>query len=206
MNPNSENEARVRPLRERLREQTARSIRAAAEQILAERGIREARMEEIAQRAGVSVGTVYNHFQDRDALVAELLEVRRKELAEKLDASLATSAKEDFAVQLRAFARTVFEHFETHRQFLSIMLEGDNARIGTPSQGMVEIRERVEALVARGVKQGALIAPRTELLPILLMSAFKGLLIHELRHPRRLALEGRVDALCEYFLHGAGVP
>ncbi len=65
---------------------------------------------------------------------------------------------------------------------------------------------RSASVSLRGARSSWTSSARTELLPILLMSAFKGLLIHELRHPRRLALEGRVDALCEYFLHGAGVP
>src|SRR5438552_14620368 len=132
MNPDSRNEARIRPLRERLREETARAITAAAEEVFARRGVREAHMEEIAQRAGVSVGTVYNHFEDREALLSELIESRRQELARRLDADLAASAKEPFAAQLRDFARTVFEHFEAHRQFLSIMLECDSMRLEQP--------------------------------------------------------------------------
>src|SRR5213075_2067540 len=99
MNPDSTNEARIRPLRERLRAETARAIAVTAEEVFAARGVRDAHMEEIAQRAGVSVGTVYNHFEDRETLLTALIEARRQELAALLDRTLAAAAKEPFAAQ-----------------------------------------------------------------------------------------------------------
>src|SRR5881397_3742183 len=103
MNPDSKHTNRVQPLRERLREETTRAISEAAEQEFARKGVREARVEEIAARAGVSVGTVYNYFKDREGLLAGLLEVRRKELARRLDKALADSARHPFEGQLRRF-------------------------------------------------------------------------------------------------------
>ncbi len=201
MNSDSKHEARVRPLRERLREETARAIAAAAEQVFAERGMREATMEEIAARAGVSVGTVYNHFSDRSALFAELVESRRKELAQRLDGALAAQAHEPFETQLRRFVLTVFEHFEHHRQFLAIMLESDSAKIEKPSEAMMEIRARVETLVRRGVHRKAL--RDTPLLPAFMMSAVKAVLLHDLRNPGKLAVPERAEAAVDFFLNGA---
>lgn len=203
MNSNSKHEARVRPLRERLRAETARAISAAAEQVFAEKGLHEARMEEIAALAGVSVGTVYNHFEDREALLAELLESRRKELAQRLDKALAAAAQEPFEEQLRRFAGEVFDHFENHRQFLAIMLEGDSARLTHPSEAMREIRARVDALVRRGVQKKALRAARAPLWPVMLTAAFKAVLLHDLRNPGELAVPERAAAAVDFFLNGA---
>ena len=159
MNPDSKHATRIRPLRERLREETARAISSAAEPVFAEQGRHQARMEEIAARAGVSGGTVYNHFEDRQALLAELLESRRKELAQRLDQALSASAHEPFEGQLRNFVVTVFTHFEDHRQFLSIMLEGDQARLAQPSPAMREIRARAESGPPRAAEEGAALRP-----------------------------------------------
>lgn len=194
----------MQPLRERLRAETARAISAAAEEVFAARGLRDAKVEEIAARAGVSVGTVYNHFQDREALLSDLIESRRAELARRLDASLAECAHQPFEEQLRRFALTVFEHFETHRQFLSIMLESDTAKAATPSEAMREIRARVETLVKRGLARKMFRPALAPLLPILLMSAMKAVLIHELRAPGALTVPERAVAAIEFFLHGAG--
>jgi AcrR family transcriptional regulator len=202
MNRNSHPEPR---LRERLRNATARAIADAAEEVFAAHGVRDARMEEIAARAGVAVGTVYNHFQDRSALFAELVERRRQELAHKLDAAFAEVKGEPFAVQLRRFSRTVFEHFETHAAFLSIMLESDSAHARQPSPAMLELRKRVEGLVERGIQERALRQKGRELWPAMLFGAVRGVLVHELRNPGKLALSERADAVCDFFLHGAAV-
>ena len=202
MNIDSKHETRVRPLRERLREETARSILVAAEEVFAEKGLHDARMEEIAARAGVSVGTVYNHFEDRHTLLAELVESRRKELARRLDQALAD--QQPFAAQLQGFALTVFEHFESHRPFLSIMLESDTARVTQPSQAMREVRARIETLVRRGLDQKALRSDRAALLPSMLTGALKAILMHDLRNPGQLAVPERAAAAIDFFLNGAG--
>ncbi|MEV4566348.1 helix-turn-helix domain-containing protein [Nonomuraea sp. NPDC049419] len=58
-----------------LRSDAARNrdkLLAAATEIFADRGI-DAPLEHIARRAGVSIGTLYNHFPTREALLAEVL-------------------------------------------------------------------------------------------------------------------------------------
>jgi AcrR family transcriptional regulator len=204
MNTDSKSEKRVQPLRERLREETARAISAAAEEVFAAKGVHDARMEEIAARAGVSVGTVYNHFEDRQTLLADLLESRRKELAQRLDRALAASAHEAFEGQLRKFVLTVFEHFEHHRPFCNIMLESDQARLTQPSPAMREIRARAETLVRRGLSRKALRAGHAELLPPMLWGAVKAVLMHDLRNPGALPVAERAAAAVDFFLHGVG--
>jgi AcrR family transcriptional regulator len=202
MNRNSPNEARVRPLRERLREETIRAIVAAAEEVFANKGLRDAKVEEIAQRAGVAVGTVYNHFEDREGLLSALIEQRRAELAEKL--ARATDDSEPFEAQLRRFVRTVFEHFESKREFLAILLEGDAANVSRPSDAIKELRARGEALVRRGLSQKKLRSKGVELFPSMLFGAVRASLVHELHNPGKLPFDERADAVVDFFLHGAG--
>lgn len=63
-------------VRERpLRADAARNrdkLLAAARAVLGEHGL-DAPLEDVARRAGVSIGTLYNHFADRSALVAAIL-------------------------------------------------------------------------------------------------------------------------------------
>ena len=63
-----------RPLRADARRNRERILESARE-VFAEYGI-DAQMDDIAQRAGVGVGTVYRHFPTKEALMAEL--VRQK--------------------------------------------------------------------------------------------------------------------------------
>jgi AcrR family transcriptional regulator len=60
-----------RPLRADARRNRERILQAARE-VFAKYGI-DAQMDDIAQRAGVGVGTVYRHFPTKEALMAELV-------------------------------------------------------------------------------------------------------------------------------------
>ncbi|MFC4121610.1 TetR/AcrR family transcriptional regulator [Nonomuraea zeae] len=60
----------------------------AATQVLAERGL-DAPLEHIARRAGVSIGTLYNHFPTREALLGAILPQRLAALNEITAAALA---------------------------------------------------------------------------------------------------------------------
>ena len=199
MNRDSTSEAKVRPLRERLREETARAIAAAAEEVFAARGLRDAKIEEIAARAGVSVGTVYNHFEDRTALFRHLVGVRKKELVQQLDESLAATAKQPFDQQLRHFARAVLGHFEQHREYCRISVE--EGQQVAPSEAFKEVQERVEAIMKRGTQQKKLRA--NALWPTLFMGAARSFLVYDLRNPGALTLDQRTDAFLDFFLRGA---
>ena len=54
-------------------ERTRQRILDAAAEVLAERGYAEARLTDIAARAGMQAGSLYYHFSSRDELVGEIL-------------------------------------------------------------------------------------------------------------------------------------
>lgn len=54
-------------------ERTRQRILDAAAEVLAERGYADARLTDIAARAGMQAGSLYYHFESRDELVSEIL-------------------------------------------------------------------------------------------------------------------------------------
>ncbi len=94
-------------LRDRLRDETGRAILAAAEAVFAEDGLHDARMERIASRAGVAVGTLYNHFEDKDALVRSLVRSSRQALLDRVDGAVEPLRRG--TVASARFARGTFE-------------------------------------------------------------------------------------------------
>jgi AcrR family transcriptional regulator len=211
MNPRSRNRIAVPRLRERLREATADAIAAAAEEVFAEQGLRGAHMGEIARRAGVAVGTLYNHFADREALLAELVARRRSELVARLDEVLAAGADKPFREQLASFLRALFAHFEAHRKFFTIALatEHDRERAAFPAskhppETMRMVYDRVEELMKRGLRKRALRSRGSELHPSLFMGIVKGVFVRELYAPEPGSPERHVDTLVGFFLDGAG--
>lgn len=198
-------------LRDRLREVVHDEILVAAEEEFARQGLHKARMENIASRAGVAVGTLYNHFQDRDALLTALLDARRAELCTRLDDALEGSAKAGFPEQLTAYFTALLEHFNAHRPFLSILLQneqagcaGKNVPVASPSPTMREVYKRADLLVKRGVAEKVLRKDSAELFPTFLMGIVRSVLIYDvLSSPAESALSRYPDALVTFFLKGA---
>lgn len=183
---------------------TSEAILAAAEAAIAERGLHAAGMVEIAERAGVSVGTLYNHFRDKDALVAALIEGRRRELATRIDLALAPLDDAPFGTQLGAFVEALAAHFEDHRRFLQKIWDEESAR-GTPvarreGSPIADVRTRLDRLMKLGVREGALRKDGAGLFAAALMGMAKGVFMADKRPSKRAATAGALLAL---FLQGA---
>ena len=92
----------------RLPEERPLQIMRAAFEVFGEHGLTEARLEDIAKRAGVSKGTIYLYFPNKDALFKEMIRetmIRRLVEAEsELGASAETAAE-----QLRRFLTAWWE-------------------------------------------------------------------------------------------------
>ncbi|CAB4872021.1 unannotated protein [freshwater metagenome] len=89
-----------------------RDLLSAASDVFARSGYRASSLEEIAQAAGVSKAVVYEHFDSKRELHAELLEARVSELVRRLQASadLGETGEERLRGGIRTFFGFVAEH------------------------------------------------------------------------------------------------
>jgi len=204
MNPSSSSRKRVRPLRARLKEAASEAILNAAEEVIAERGVERASMGEIATRAGVAVGTVYNYFPDRDGLVRALFRSRRARIVPGIAAAAAARRDQPFEPRLRGLLADLFALFEQHRRFLRVVMETDDRRpVTTASQNTVlsqllgDLRQVFEA----GEAEGRLSSGQHDRLARLAAGAMRGLLFHQLE--RGGSLEGEAAFLADVLLSGA---
>jgi AcrR family transcriptional regulator len=212
MNGRSSSEPRKKPLRERIRETTEQAIMEAAEEVFADQGLHAAHMGEIAARAGVSVGTLYNHFQDREALLAGLLDARHAELLARVDACLAGTDELPFRQQLESLLRCMLEHAQVHRPFFQILWQGEIGRYQVtfpsacrkPSAIMKEVFGRISRVVERGVEEGQLRPEAAELGPVLFLSMVRGVCIHDALGGGAGDLAGQAHRLIDLFLRGVG--
>lgn len=186
---------------------TSQAILAAAEETIVERGLTDTGIAEIAARAGVAVGTVYNHFEDREALLAALMAERGRELLGRLDEAFASAG--DFRARLDATARGFLQHVELHYGLLRILLdpsqcpsdpEADQRR--TMHQ---EIRARIEKLMRQGSREGALRRDNASLHAALFLGMIKGVLLQvgeAPEGPRNTA--ALASSVTRIFVEGAG--
>lgn len=203
VNPASKSEA---PLKTRLREASRRAILEAAEELLAEKGPHGARMEDVAARAGVSVGTVYNHVGDRQALLGALLVAQRDELLGRIDAVLEGANEAPFAETVEGFVRAVLAHFDAHLSLFRLLIEDELAqgRRDGKRSAMRMVAERAERLVGMGVAQGAVRTEDAELYPALLIGMMRGVLAQSLVRASEAPLVDLAPAAARFFVRGAG--
>ncbi len=92
----------------RLPEERPRQILEAALDVFGEHGLAAARLDDIARRAGVSKGTIYLYFPNKEALFCEMLRQgagRNIEEAEQRSSADATATE-----RLRAYMRDAWEY------------------------------------------------------------------------------------------------
>jgi AcrR family transcriptional regulator len=181
----------------------------AAERALAEEGIHAAKMETIAARAGVAVGTVYNYFTDRDALLAALLAARKESVISALDAALAAHHGEEWNEQFERFLHAMFAHVQEHRRFFAVLFQGELSRLGAtndshPRNTMKAIYERIEKLVRRGIRAGVLRSDDAAIYPVTLLGMWRGMVMFELLQESDTDLTTLTKPLARVFLKGAG--
>ncbi|MFJ6788131.1 TetR/AcrR family transcriptional regulator [Streptomyces angustmyceticus] len=112
---------RKRLTREESRQQTRGRLLAAAAELFTERGVNGTSVEQIAERAGYTRGAFYGNFEDKNALVAELLHDRtHRELEEVGALTQDATSFADALDKLRAWNRDRAQHLP---QWLALRME-----------------------------------------------------------------------------------
>lgn len=184
-------------MRETAREAVRVAILDAAEELIAKHGLHDAALVQIAKRAGVAVGTLYNYFTDRDALIRGLFESRRATLRPMLLAAIRAGADLPFEPRLRGFVRGVLAAFESHRSFLKVAIENEHLK-PSGSTTPQDLRAGAVDIVAAGVREGVIAAEKAELLPLVITGTIKAIAVHRLQTGGELPADA--DAIVEVLL------
>jgi AcrR family transcriptional regulator len=108
-------QARSRATRERLLE--------AAEIVFADKGYDGAKISDIAEEAGVSVGAVYFRFKDKDALFFAIAEAFIEQARGGLAALLSGAQGMDRETVIRNFVTATARNFQRHRGLFRAIIE-----------------------------------------------------------------------------------
>ncbi|MQY08523.1 TetR/AcrR family transcriptional regulator [Actinomadura macrotermitis] len=152
-------EQRDRPMRADARRNRAK-ILAAAEAVFTAKGP-AASTEEIAERAGVAIGTVFRHFPVKEALVQAVVAERLRRLAE---AGRAAAGEPDPGAAFYAFIAHCVGEAATKHSFADALPTAGmdpSAVHDAVLGGVAELDEAVGALLARAQRAGAVRADLT---------------------------------------------
>jgi AcrR family transcriptional regulator len=122
-------------------------ILAAACEVFAEHGL-DGEIREVAARAGVAVGTIYRHYENREALLAAILLETKRDLLDRLAAAARNEQPE---TALRAGIRSFAQVCERFGALTEALLAG---RFEHLHGGRAEFTEIVAKILKRGVDEG----------------------------------------------------
>lgn len=108
---------RKRPKQDRS-EQTIRAILEAAEEKFVAKGFHHTTAEDIAARAGVGVGSLYDYFPNKAAIALALLESTAQAVAEHSRSFLVEKGTEPIEQNLPRVIRGLFAGYKQHRTVL----------------------------------------------------------------------------------------
>lgn len=191
-------------LRDHFRATTRRTILNAAEKEF-EKGIAKARMEDIAAKAGVAVGTLYNHFSDRQALLNAVIKARRSEMSEAIDASIKATEKEPFPKRLESFLMTTLELIRPHRALFFAAWQWEEGGLHSSLRNSIlnELYTHAEMLAQEGVDSSYLDKKDVELCSITIIGLIRGVTGAMAVGKTSMPLEQLCAGLIRCFLEGA---
>ena len=142
--------ARKQPLQQRSRETVAVILEAAA-RVLEARGLEGYNTNAVAERGGISVGSVYQYFPNKDALTLALIGRFEQALLEKVQDAVATSEGKSLTASLNLVIRAQLE-VHAERAGLNRILETEEDRLRPASAepaAASELKQLVAVLLAR---------------------------------------------------------
>jgi AcrR family transcriptional regulator len=206
--------ARRKPVQRRRDEAKAlfrNAILEAAEHVFAKQGFHGARIQDIAEHARIAVGTVYNHFEQKEDVLRALLEERAEGMLEQF-APRATDPG-PFDEKLRVRVARILNFVERHRDFFIVAFEhglfskghGPGAGIlcGKRMRHLECTRTAVRALVEEGIASGALRSMDPAHLSWFLGGLLKTFALGMVEQGVK-DLEAQAPIIVDLFLNGAG--
>jgi AcrR family transcriptional regulator len=122
---------------------------AQAEAVFAERGYRDASMEEIAERVGVSKPMLYAYFGSKDRLLLACIAKARAELLEVTSQALAEADGPRDGLRRGLVAH--FSYIDAHTQTWA-MLRNEGAAVGAVADEIEAIRRQQTRLIAEACR------------------------------------------------------
>jgi len=165
-------------------------------------------MTAVARAAELAVGTLYQLFPSKEAILRSLLEERMEALIEQVAAAVAEEA--DVPAQLARIVRTHLTFAAENADVLRLYLSG---WIGYDVAVRRRFGDRIDAkyeqylgllatVLARGTQDGSL-APRPARRLAVTLAGMVHAVIRRWLRDRSLDLQAEGDALLDLFLHGA---
>lgn len=137
---------------------TVDALLEAATQVLVEHGYEKTTTARVAERAGVSVGSLYQYFPNKEALVAALIERHASELVRVAEAAFARLEDASLEDGLKAIIRVGVDTHRISPELHKILTE-QVPRVGRIAEVM-DTSRRITEMIERFLRRHARRLPR----------------------------------------------
>ncbi|HRD27421.1 MAG TPA: helix-turn-helix domain-containing protein [Caulobacter sp.] len=182
------------------RARTRRALLRAGEALLISHAIEVVSVDDIVKTAGVTRGSFYNHFEDKEALAREIS--RNVRLAGEAMVDAANEGISDPAERV-ARALAIFVHFSTVEPLRARSMVRLFA--GATALPLADVNIGVLADVARGLEEGRFRGPSLQSGILLIIGIVQMSILYLLESTRPVATEAFAAELAADLLRGLGV-
>jgi len=195
---------RSRPVQTRSQEMVSRILDATA-QVLTARGYDGLSTNRVAEQAGVSIGSLYRYFEDKEQLVEQLRRRVNDELLAELTESMIRSSELEPYAGTRTVLVTLVEGLERHRGVMRALIDG--VPMGSQANRLPEVERQLSQFARLGVASRLPGLPRAEIearLYLAMGMTLNACLRIALERPPDLDRERLIDLVASMLLAGLG--
>jgi AcrR family transcriptional regulator len=162
-------------------EERKSQILEAAIAVFARLGFRTARMDDIAEQAGLSKGALYLYYKSKDAIIGALLKYFFAQEFKRLQVFVEADREEAVAEQLMTLTRQLAEAMQWMSRLMSVAFEfyaiaGRDKEVRQFLKGYFQdYRTLLARLIQRGIERGEFRAVDAETTAITLAALYEGL-------------------------------
>lgn len=138
------------PVQERSR-RTVKTILEATSQVLVQRGYEGATTGAVVERAGVSIGTLYQYFPNKESLVAALIDQHVRDVLTLVQSALIGHASEPLPVVLREVIKASLDAHRLNPELHKVLIE-QVPREGALAEAL-DIGERLTGMLQAHIQE-----------------------------------------------------
>lgn len=182
---------------------TKNDIRIAAVEVISIKGFHNTRMQDIADKAELAVGTLYNYFSSKNEILEYIFEmemIRRMEIMHDLKA-------ENLSIKelLREFLRRHYEILIKNPHLGRVVVRekdfSKSKKVGEIKKFMQTLINSIEEIFKTGVKKGEIKDIDCHLMAVFFFGAIHGIIEHALTEPEMEVLQDAPDFIMKRIDH-----
>ncbi len=181
-----------------------------AASLFSEKGYHEVKVDEIAEKVGLSKGTIYLYYKNKEALFYSIIIEKTDSLESQLKSAVQT--QHSFIQSLEQFVHTYLTFFKDNESFFKITHSekihlSDEGHDRMKEYGMKAFKTYLEimvSLIKLGQRQKLIRKNDPEIFGKMLSGLLNSLTFHRTFWTSPYSIEEETNQIVDIFLHGAG--